>query len=177
MLDHFSIYVFYTRCMRFHSAKGIFRLRSLEQATSVLSYFGKIHSTRDPLLFTHMGNYDFKSDNLQYDTLARRVNGMNDSSTKGLMFQDFFFIISYRLGQSKCFIFVKIKRIVNTISAKNFARNCEKNNTWNIRHLVHESFVPVIKPPIIYWRSEYFLLAVFNDQSGFCHYFKECKSW
>ena len=28
------------------------------------------------------------------------------------------------------------------IFAKNFARNYEKNNTWNIRRLVNESFVP-----------------------------------
>ena len=28
------------------------------------------------------------------------------------------------------------------IFAKNFARNYEKNNTWNIRHFVDESFVP-----------------------------------
>ena len=32
------------------------------------------------------------------------------------------------------------------IFAKNFARNYEKpNNTWNIRCLVDESFVPVIQ--------------------------------
>ena len=28
------------------------------------------------------------------------------------------------------------------IFVKNFARNYEKNDTWNIRHLVHESFAP-----------------------------------
>ena len=28
------------------------------------------------------------------------------------------------------------------IFAKDFARNYEKNNTWNIRRLVDESFVP-----------------------------------
>ena len=34
---------------------------------------------------------DKKSDNLQYNTLARWVNGTNDSSTKRLMFQALFF--------------------------------------------------------------------------------------
>ena len=39
-----------------------------------------------------------KSDNLQYNTLGRWVDGTNDSLTKRLMFQAlFFFIISYRL--------------------------------------------------------------------------------
>ena len=33
------------------------------------------------------------------------------------------------------------------IFAKNFARNYEnKNNTWNIRHLVNKSFIPVNQP-------------------------------
>ena len=42
----------------------------------------------------------FKSDNLQYDILARWVTGTNDSSSKRLMLQAlFFFIISYRLRQ------------------------------------------------------------------------------
>ena len=38
-----------------------------------------------------------KSNNLQYNTLGCWVNGTNDSSTKCLMFQAFYFIISYRL--------------------------------------------------------------------------------
>ena len=33
-------------------------------------------------------------------------------------------------------------RSTEIIFAKNFARNHEKNNTWNIRPLDHESFVP-----------------------------------
>ena len=34
------------------------------------------------------------------------------------------------------------------IFAKNFARNYEKkNNTWNIRRLVDESFVPATQQP------------------------------
>ena len=34
---------------------------------------------------------DMKSDNLQYNTLSRWVDGINDSSTKRLMFQVLFF--------------------------------------------------------------------------------------
>ena len=52
---------------------------------------------------------------LKSDNLARWVDGMNDSSTKHLMFQAlFFFIISYRLRALKTlyFYFCKIiKRI------------------------------------------------------------------
>ena len=53
-----------------------------------------------------------KSDNLQYNTLVRWVAGMNDSSTKRLMFQALFiFIISYRLRALKnlCFQFCNEK--------------------------------------------------------------------
>ena len=35
------------------------------------------------------------------------------------------------------------------IFAKNFARNYEENNTWNIRHLVDESFVPLTQRTIL----------------------------
>ena len=35
------------------------------------------------------------------------------------------------------------------IFAKNFARNHEKNNTWNIRRLVYNTFVPTSKPPSV----------------------------
>ena len=39
------------------------------------------------------------------------------------------------------------------IFAKNFVRYYEKNNTWNIRRLVDESFVPVTqRPSELYWR-------------------------
>ena len=31
------------------------------------------------------------------------------------------------------------------IFAENFARNYEKNGAWNIRHLFHDLFVPVIQ--------------------------------
>ena len=34
-----------------------------------------------------------KSDNLQYNTLVRLADGTNDSSTKHLMFQEFFFVL------------------------------------------------------------------------------------
>jgi len=57
-------------------------------------------------------HYDYKSDNLQYNTLARWVDGTNDSSTKRLMFQAlFFFIISYRLRALKTLYFYFCKFI------------------------------------------------------------------
>ena len=66
------------------------------------------------------------------------------------MFQAlFFFIISYRLRALKTLYFCKIiKKIIERIFAKNVARNYEKkNNTWNINHLVDESFVPATQQP------------------------------
>ena len=38
---------------------------------------------------------DLKSDNLQYNTLGRWVDGTNDSSTKRLMFQALFFFHNF----------------------------------------------------------------------------------
>ena len=46
-----------------------------------------------------------KSDNLQYNTLVRWADGTNDSSTKHLTLQVFFFIISYRLRALKTLYF------------------------------------------------------------------------
>ena len=50
---------------------------------------------------------EHKSVNLQFNTLVHRADGANESSTKRLMFQVFFF--SYFLigfGHSKIFIFI-----------------------------------------------------------------------
>jgi hypothetical protein len=51
----------------------------------------------------------------------------------------------HNLGHSKLFIsyFCKVIKKIERIFAKNFARNYEKkNNTWNIRCWVAESFGP-----------------------------------
>ena len=72
-----------------------------------------------------------KSDNLQYNTLIRLVDGTNDLSTKCLI----------DLGYSKLLIINKLKGFFAKNFANNFARFYEKN-TWNIRSLVDESFVP-----------------------------------
>ena len=70
-----------------------------------------------------------KSDNLQYNKLVRWADGTNDSSTKRLMFQEFFFIISYRLRALKTLYFHFcnfIKKKIERVFAKNFARFYEK---------------------------------------------------
>ena len=46
-----------------------------------------------------------KTNNLQYNMLVRWADGTNDSSTKCLTFQAFFFIISYRLMALKTLYF------------------------------------------------------------------------
>ena len=71
---------------------------------------------------------DKKSDNLQCNTLGCWVDGRNDSSTKCLMFQALY---------------------IETIFAKNFARNTKTKNTWNNRCLFDESFVPLIQQPSV----------------------------
>jgi len=97
-----------------------------------------------------------KSDNLQCDILLYWFTGMNDSSTKSLIFRAlFFFIISYILRALKTlyFNFSKfIKKLIEMTFAKNFARNCEKKDTWNIRCLVHKLFVPANQLIILYCR-------------------------
>ena len=77
------------------------------------------------------------------------VVGTNNSSTKHLMFQALiFFIISIDLGHSKFFIYVyekslKSKKINWNDFRKDFCKKLwRKNNSRNIRSLVHESFVP-----------------------------------
>ena len=90
-----------------------------------------------------------KSDNLQYNTLVRWVDGTNSSSTKRLTFQVFFFIISYRLKALKTLFFFHfcnfIKKIKNQLKGflQRILQYFMKNiNTWNISRLVHELFVP-----------------------------------
>ena len=58
-------------------------------------------------------SFYYKSDNLQYNTLVRWFAGMNDSLTKHLMLQAFFFIISHRLRALKTFYFYICKFIKN----------------------------------------------------------------
>ena len=46
------------------------------------------------------------------------------------------------------------------VFTKNFARFYEKNNTWNIRRLVDDLFVPSIQQTsVLYYRLTNFLLA------------------
>ena len=82
-------------------------------------------------------NFVQKSDNLQYieyNTLGRWVAGMNDSLTKCLMFQALFFfgnVLQTQGTQNSSFLFLqiykkKLKKKIETIFGKNFARNYEK---------------------------------------------------
>ena len=91
-------------------------------------------------VITFWFNY-LKSDNLQYNTLGCWVAGTNDSSTKRLIFQVlFFFIISCKILCKNHFNlfynFIKVK--IKSFECPNFMRN----NAWNNRLLVDESFVP-----------------------------------
>ena len=87
-----------------------------------------------------------KSDNLLYNTLVHWFALTNGSSTKRLIFQVLFlFKISHRLRALKTLYFYYKKKTKNNL--KRFLQRIlheimKKNNTWNMRRLVDESFVP-----------------------------------
>ena len=107
-----------------------------------------------------------KSVNLQYNTLVRWDAGTKDSSTKRLMFQAlFFFIISYRLAALNTFYFCKFikKKNLNNYCKEFCKQLWKKNNTWNLRCLVDESFVPANQQTIVlYCKSTWTLLIMQN---------------
>ena len=79
------------------------------------------------------------------------VTGTNDSSTKHLMFQVSFFFHNFLqnslqiLFQFILLFFYKFTNIkIKSFECPKSIRNYEKkNNAWNIRRLVDESFIPV----------------------------------
>ena len=90
------------------------------------------------------------------------ADGTNESLTKRLMFQVFFFLDFLQNSLQKSFIFIffffyeitKIK--IKSFECPKSLKSIKKNNTWNIRLLVDDSFVPSSKQPsIIYCRLTY----------------------
>ena len=93
-----------------------------------------------------------KSNNLQYNTLDRWVDGTINSSAKCLMFQALFFLWSFiNLGHSKLFFFIFV---IETIFAKNFARNHENkiilgtSDAWSMSR----SSINPVNHIELYWR-------------------------
>ena len=92
--------------------------------------------------------------------IARWLGGTNDSSTKRLMFQvlfffrnflqnslqklfQFIFLFFYNFTKTLYFHFCKfIKKKFKGFLQRTLQDFINKNNTWNIRRLVDESFVP-----------------------------------
>ena len=74
----------------------------IEIATCTLQTLQLLHFSR-ALVCLVLTNYKF--DNLQYNTLVCLADGTNDSSTKPLTFQVFFYKISYRLRELKTLYF------------------------------------------------------------------------
>ena len=92
---------------------------------------------------------NLKSVNLQYNTLVRWADGTNESSTKHLMFQVLF--LFHKILQNSLqkpfqlifWFFYKITKMkIKSFECPKSIRNYEKKNTWNVRHLVNQSFVP-----------------------------------
>ena len=87
-----------------------------------------------------------KSDNLQYDMLARWVAGTNDLLTKRLMFQ----VLCFKISLYTLFSFCNLKQNSKKRELKGFLHRIlqdfmKKNNAWNIRRLVDETFVPSVQ--------------------------------
>ena len=89
-------------------------------------------------------SHPLKSHNLQYNTLVCWVAGTKDSSTKGLMFQVLFVFHNFLQNPfQKLFQFIFYFSIIKKFECPKSIRNNENNNAWNVRGLVHGSFVPV----------------------------------
>ena len=91
--------------------KSSYFVKTLYSLGGYLSVVRRSSGGQQVFIRLSSGDYQ-KSDNLQYNTLGRWVDGTNNSSTKRLMFQAlFFFIISYRLRAPKTLYFYFCKVI------------------------------------------------------------------
>ena len=93
--------------------------------------------------FEGLSLYDIKSVNLQYNTLVCWADGTNNSSTKCLMFQVFFFhkILQNSLQKPFQFIFIFFYKItkmkIKSFECPKSIKNCEKkilgtSDTWSL---------------------------------------------
>ena len=73
-----------------------------------------------------------------------------------------FFLISCKSFWENCFnlsfiSFINLQEKIKSFECPESIKKYEKNNAWNIRPLVDESFVPLTKrPSLLYWRLSYF---------------------
>ena len=96
-------------------------------------------------------HFDNKSVNLQYNMLVRWDKRLNNQASDVPII--IFFIICYRLGALKTLYFYYKKINWNNFSKRSCKKLWKKNNTWNIRRLVDESFVPAFqRTSVLYWR-------------------------
>ena len=72
--------------------------------------------------------------------MGRWVDGTNDLSTKRLMFQNPVNLFFY--------FFITLQEL-RVLSAQSLSEIVKKNNTWNIRRLVDESFGPATQRIIL----------------------------
>ena len=104
-----------------------------------------------PLIVGHL-----KSVNLKYNTLCRLDDGTKELSTKCLMFQVLFiFMISYKIlcenpfNSFSIFFYKSYKNKSKAFWVPYVCKKYKKKYTWNIRLLVHDSFVPSSKQPSV----------------------------
>ena len=123
--------------------------------------------------------------------MVRWADGTNDSATKRLMFQVFFLIISDRLRALKTLYFHFCKKKWKGFCIEFRKILWKKNNAWNFRRFVNESFVPLAeRTSVLYCRltdfismsRSYFRLQLATkfaclketwDDMSSCHYCKE----
>ena len=109
-----------------------------------------------------------KSDNLQYNTLGRWVDGTIVWLTKCLMFQVLFLgkLFSKILSISFKFFynFTKIKlKSFQCPKSKPVLFSIYQNNTWTIRPLVDKTIDPATQCIYIYWRlSDFFRFSYYR---------------
>ena len=116
-----------------------------------------------------LGSKLLKFDNLQYNTLVRWADGTNNSSTKRLTCQVYFFLISYRLRALKTLYihFCNLKKKIKKIKKINWEGFCKeffkilwKKNALNIRRLVHDLFVPSAqRTSVLFYRLTNFYIC------------------
>ena len=102
---------------------------------------------------------------------------INDSLTKRLMFQVLFFPWNLAKFFAKTlsiyflyFFFYKITKMkIKSFECPKSIRNYEKKNTWNVRHLVDESFVPSVQQTsVLYCRLTDFKIEKTNILFAIC---------
>ena len=103
--------------------------------------------------------------NLTIFNIIHWVAGTIVSLTKRLMYYSFHNFLQNSLQKLFNFFYFLFFNIKKSFECPKSIRNYEKKNTWNIRRLVNESFVPLAQPTsVLYCRlSDFKVRASWGD--------------